>query len=71
MAYEHGGRVASLQTGDVAAMSVLSGLAGLGIGLLVLILLSRKIASNQGFTPVITRIVTFRETRADYARATS
>ena len=59
----------SLHTNALISMSIFLGLAGLGLGFLVSILISRRMSLNNQFSPVITRIINIRETRTDYAKA--
>ena len=55
--------------GSPMSLAVLLSLAGLGLGFLSSVLISRRMASNSKFSPVITRVINIRETRANYARA--
>jgi sigma-E factor negative regulatory protein RseC len=51
-----------------AALSVLLGLAGLGLGFAATIFISRRISRNRKFSPIITRIIGVQETKAEFAR---
>lgn len=64
-----GSNAAPFGAGSETTASAVFGAVGLGLGFLVSILLSRKMAANSKYSPVITRIIGIREIQSDYAHA--
>jgi len=64
-----GANLDNSHSGSPISLAVLLALAGLGLGFLSSVLISRRMALNSKFSPVITRVINIREARADYARA--